>query len=290
MGVAKDIVAAISNLAYWMAKERSEDSLRELRKLKELLPEPAREEAEEIFDAMEIFLKNGQFDDAWEQYEVLADIVTRYTEDPPKRDVDTLANKVLEDLYKLAIAIHEERWEDVSPYADKVVNDYEKFLKAKFPEDKAFVEARSEEAAAALYPLYVIAKEEKDIYKAAWEFLGLFTSIAGVLLDPPLTTWLPEETYEGYEKSAKIVGETKSRYAREVLEGRRTPVEPPNGIRARERAEKIAKPKERKAEWEKIIEETEKQVEADWERTIREAEKPVEADWEKILREVEGGE
>ena len=188
MGVAKDIVAAISNLAYWMVKERTEDSLRELRKLKELLPEPAREEAEEIFDAMEMFIKEGQFDDAWEQYEVLADVVVKYIE------------------------------------------------------------------------------------------------------DPPLTTWLPEETYEGYEKSAKIVGETKSRYAREVLEGRRTPVEPPNGIRARERAEKIAKPKERKAEWEKIIEEAEKQVEADWERTIREAEKPTEASWEKILRELEGEE
>jgi len=173
MGVAKDLVATISNLAYWMAKERSEDSLRELRKLKELLPEPAREEAEEVFDAMEMFLKNGQFDDAWEQYEVLADIVVKYIE------------------------------------------------------------------------------------------------------DPPLTTWLPEETYEGYEEAAEVVGETKSRYAREVLEGRRTPVEPPNGIRARERAERIAKPKEKKVEWEEIIEE---------------AEKPAEADWEKILRELEGEE
>ncbi|MHC1611390.1 MAG: hypothetical protein ACXQTW_07365 [Candidatus Methanospirareceae archaeon] len=268
MGVAKDIVATVSNLAYWMAKERTTDSLRELSKLKRLLPDQAVEEAEETFDAMEMFLKEGQFDDAWEQFEVLADIVMRYTEDPPKRDVDTLANKVLEDLYKLAIAIHEERWEDVSLCADKVVNDYEKFLKAKFPEDKAFVEARVEEAAAALYPLYVIAKEEKDIYKAAWEFLDLFTSIAGVLLDPPLTTWLPEETYEEYEKAAKIVGETKSRYAREVLEGRRIPVEPPNGIRAKERAERIAKP-ERKADWEVTIEEAEKPVEPDWMKTLR---------------------
>ena len=183
MGVAKDLVATISNLAYWMAKERTEDSLRELRKLKELLPEPAREEAEEIFDAMEMFIKEGQFDDAWEQYEVLADIVVKYIE------------------------------------------------------------------------------------------------------DPPLTTWLPEETYEGYEKSAKIVGETKSRYAREVLEGRRTPVEPPNGIGAKERAERIAMPKERKADWEMILEEAEKPTKADREKVLEEAEKPTESDWEKELKD-----
>jgi len=170
MGVVKDIVATVSNLAYWMAKERTTDSLRELSKLKRLLPDQAVEEAEEIFDAMEMFLKEGQFDDAWEQFEVLSDIVVRYIE------------------------------------------------------------------------------------------------------DPPLTTWLPEETYEGYEKASRVVGETKSRFAREVLEGRRTPVEPPDGVRARERVRKIAK-QEEKADWEKIIEE---------------AEKPVEADWEKILKEGEG--
>jgi hypothetical protein len=285
MGVVRDIVAAISNLAYWMAKERTDTSLRELRRLKELLPEPAKEEAEEIFDAMEMFIKEGQFDDAWEQYEVLADIVTRYTEDPPEeRDVETLANKVLEDLHRLAIAIRSEQWDEVPSHAEKVVKDYEEFLKAKYPDDKLFVEARIEEAAAVLYPLEVIAKEEKDVYKASWEFLGLFTSVIEYLLDPPLTTWLPEETYKGYEKASKIVGETKSRYAREVLEGRRTPVEPPNGIRAKERAEKIAKP-ERKADWEEIIEEAEKPTEADWEKVLKEAERPAEADWEKILKE-----
>jgi vacuolar-type H+-ATPase subunit H len=68
------------------------------------------------------------------------------------------------------------------------------------------------------------------------------------------------------------------------LEGRRTPVEPPNGIRAKERAEKITKP-ERKADWEKIIEEAEKPTEADWEKVLKEAERPAEADWEKILKE-----
>ena len=83
MGVVKDIVATVSNLAYWMAKERTTDSLRELSKLKRLLPDQAVEEAEETFDAMEMFLKEGQFDDAWEQFEVLSDIVVRYIEDPP---------------------------------------------------------------------------------------------------------------------------------------------------------------------------------------------------------------
>jgi len=185
MGVAKDFVAAISNLAYWMAKERSEDSLRELRKLRDLLPEPAREEAEEVFDAMEMLIREGQFDDSWEQYEVLADIVVKYIE------------------------------------------------------------------------------------------------------DPPLTTWLPEETYEGYEKASKVVGETKSRFAREVLEGRRTPVEPPDGVRARERAEKIAKVV-RKADWEEVIEEAERPIEADWEKVLKEAEREVESDWEKTIREVGG--
>ena len=180
MGVAKDIVATISNLAYWMAKESTGNSLRELRRLKEMLPEPAREEAEEAFDAMEMLIKEGQFDDAWNYYQVLADIAVRYVE------------------------------------------------------------------------------------------------------DPPLTTYLPEETYKAYEKAAKVVGESKSRYAREVLEGRRTPAEPPDGIRARERAERIAKPVP-KADWERIIEEAEKPAKADWEKMLEEAEKPSKSEWEEIL-------
>jgi len=167
MGLAKDIVASVSNLAYWMAKESTEDALRELRRLREILPEPAREEAEEAFDAMEMLIKEGQFDDAWDYYQILADIAVKYIE------------------------------------------------------------------------------------------------------DPPLTTWLPEEAYRRYEEAARIVGETKSRYAREVLEGRRTPVEPPDGIRARERAERMAE-QEGKADWELVIEEATSPTEADWERVLEE--------------------
>ena len=285
MGVAKDIVAAISNLAYWMAKERTEDSLRELRKLKELLPEPARGKPEEIFDAMEMFIKGGQFDDAWEQYEVLADVVVKYIEDPPLTRAKTpltRAKKEKDIFHKMILLGY---WMGVrnKGTALDVLLDTEDSIK-KLIGSERFKDSGLEDLFERLYD----AIDERR-WTDAFE---IYNDIATVLMheiikDPPLTTWLPEETYEGYEKSAKIVGETKSRYAREVLEGRRTPVEPPNGIRARERAEKIAKPKERKAEWEKIIEEAEKQVEADWERTIREAEKPAEADWEKILREDE---
>jgi len=275
MGVAKDIVATISNLAYWMAKERTEDSLRELRKLKELLPEPAREEAEEIFDAMETFIKEGQFDDAWEQYEVLADIVTRYTEDPPNEE---RAKKEKDILHKMILLGY---WMGVrnKNTALDVLLDTEDSIK-KLIGDEQFKDSGLEDLFERLYD----AIDERQ-WTDAFE---IYNDIATVLMhevikDPPLTTWLPEETYEGYEKAAKIVGETKSRYAREVLEGRRTPVEPPNGIRAKERAERIAKPKEKKAEWQSIIEEAEKQEEADWERTIREAEKPTEADWETLI-------
>jgi len=185
MGLAKDIVASVSNLAYWMAKESTEDSLRELRRLREILPEPAREEAEEALDAMEMLIKEGQFDDAWDYYQVLADIAVKYIE------------------------------------------------------------------------------------------------------DPPLTTWLPEETYRRYEEAARIVGETKSRYAREVLEGRRTPVEPPDGIRARERAERIAR-QERKADWEKVIEEATAPTEADWEKVLKGAKEQSKSEWEGILDDLGG--
>ena len=183
MGVyAPDVIAAITDLAYWMAKERVEDSLRELSKLRNILVElvPVPEDVEEICNTMETLIKGYQFDDAWGYYRLLADVAVRYG------------------------------------------------------------------------------------------------------ADPPLTTYLPEETYERYEKAAKVVGESKSRYAREVLEGRRTPAEPPDGIRARGRAERIAKAVP-KADWEKIIEEAEKPAKADWEKVLKEAEKPSKSEWEEIL-------
>jgi len=289
MGVAKDIVAAISNLAYWMAKERTDASLRELRKLRELLSGPAVEEAEEIFDAMEMFIREGQFDDAWEQYEVLADIVVKYIEDPPLKRGDLTKEEIIAELehirdaflksalgkvenalYETEKAIDRVAWliEQVDKMSKEDIKGELEFLKEAFLRNRV------------LAAIEVIASEINRAVDS------INRQIEEIRRDPPLTTWLPEETYEGYEKAAKIVGETKSRYAREVLEGRRTPVEPPNGIRARERAERIAKPEEKKVEWQSIIEEAEKQEEADWERTIREAEKPAEADWQKILREL----
>ena len=183
MGVhAQDVIAAITDLAYWMAKERVEDSLRELGKLRNMLIElvPVPEDVEEICNTMETLIKEYQFDDAWGYYRLLADVAVRYG------------------------------------------------------------------------------------------------------ADPPLTTYLPEETYERYEKASKITGETKSRYARKVLEGRRTPAEPPDGIRARERVERIARPVP-KVDWEKVLEESEKPAEVDWEKTLEESEKPAKAEWEEIL-------
>ena len=380
MGVAKDVVATISNLAYWMAKERSEDSLRELRKLKELLPEPAREEAEEVFDAMEMFLKEGQFDDAWEQYEVLADIVTKYVEDPPQElevggTPQAKLEALLESLARISdilVSVYDieiKGIEEAETEIEDAIEDIEKHIRflgiydeiaASFGEIKSAFEKRDWNALVyassklawrivgktptiaeiirdpplttnkttllnylisscmeiiakhdeeAISFVDLLLKEAKKIPRLR-EVIGTIEDIASDIknyiragewdkaldewrilasiiqaYDPPLTTWLPEETYEGYEKAAKIVGETKSRYAREVLEGRRTPVEPPNGIKARERAERMAKPEEKKVEWEKIIEEAEKPTKADWEKVLEEVERPTEADWEKELKE-----
>ena len=77
----KALVEALSDLAYWMAKERSYDALSALKALEESLCEEAREEASEILDAMEMLLKEGQFDDAWQYFEVLAGVVTKHLPD-----------------------------------------------------------------------------------------------------------------------------------------------------------------------------------------------------------------
>jgi len=103
-------------------------------------------------------------------------------------------------------------------------------------------------------------------------------------LDPVISAYVPEETYEAYEKAARPE-ETMSYYARKVLEGERVPATPPDGVRARHRV--IAElSSAQHADFEERIRQQLASLgqKADWERELEELTKPVEVDWEKNLR------
>ena len=120
---------------------------------------------------------------------------------------------------------------------------------------------------------------DAGLWERAWsEFEYLVTEAAKVAGDPVISAYVPEETYEQYTEAAEAAKETVSSYARAVLEGRRSPATPPDGVKASEEVSKAVEEalKEEEPEFVKYVKqqmEAAEKSEAEWEKTLREYEK-----------------
>ena len=65
-------------LAIYMHREDADASLKKLDELYNELPPEAREELKGTVNDMRDFIKAGQWDDAWDKYQILVDVIGKY--------------------------------------------------------------------------------------------------------------------------------------------------------------------------------------------------------------------
>jgi len=264
-----ELLKRLVDLAILMSKEQREQAISLLDEIKDKVPA----EAKDIVKNLRKFIESYQWDDAWNEYEALAAIVQKY--DPPQEGLEVggtpqaKLEALLESLARISdilVSVYDieiKGIEEAKTEIEDAIEDIEKHIRFLGIYDEvatSFGEVKS-------------AFERGDwntlVYtssKLAWRIVGRAPTIEEILRDPVLSTWVSEETYKGYKERAKYYGETLSSDVREVIEGRRTPWVPSDGVKAAKRIEKMAK--EEKADWEKRIEEALKPEKAEWEKDL----------------------
>ena len=259
-----ELLKRLVDLAVLMSKEQREQAISLLDEIKDKVPA----EAKDIVENLRKFIESYQWDDAWNEYEALAAIVQKY--DPPQEPQNrakkekALLNKMIDLASIMGLAVCPETRKDIiSEESADLVLDIEDKIKELVGEDVFEVEIQ--DTSTELFKA-IRGKRWCEAFKAYFDLHNLI--IRFVIKDPVISTRVSEETYKGYKERAKYYGETLSSDVREVIEGRRTPWVPSDGVKAAKRIKKMAK--EEKADWEKRIEEALKPVKADWEKDLEE--------------------
>ena len=102
----------IALLAIYMYREDAEATLRKLDELYSKLPPEAKDELKDTVKDMRDFIRAGQWDDAWDKYQVLADVIARY--DPV---ISAYVTRETYEVYEKAARPEE----TISSYARKVL-------------------------------------------------------------------------------------------------------------------------------------------------------------------------
>jgi len=312
------VVRDLGLLAIYLYREDRESALKTLDELYGELPEEVKKELEDTVRDMRDFIEAGQWDDAWDKYQVLVDAIGRYDPLPPRgaglergtarEGEERGRGKPLTEAER--VARHREASGEVRvrPAREVLEEKRRKIAEALHIEPDAIdisIDPEGRVIAKIHYyrkaeSLDDIMKDREELEKLGYEVFSIFVDEGGWLAlgavkgipkveasDPVLSAYVTRETREAYEKAARPE-ETVSYYARKVLEGERSPAVPPDGIVARRRVMEAVREAEEEPEYMRRIRE---HIEAwkeksDWEKELEELTKPVEVDWEKRLKNI----
>jgi hypothetical protein len=235
------------------------------------------EDARPTLDELSRCIREGLWDDAFANYQVLVDVVARVDPATPQRVGDGVA-RFKDRLYAVFHAVEEKDWERLerSPEVFRELRE----LAERLPYTVGLATLR--ETVDALEKVC----RARDYERALW----IITSIL-FAIDPVISASVSRETYEAYERAARPE-QTVSEYAREVLEGRRVPAVASDGVRAGATVAEYLRSIGQEAEHERVIREYLSAIGARRvEGVVPQPTPQPAADWESILaqyrREIE---